>query len=152
MTPPDGGRSSGCAAACDEVVRAVPLALDTYFARRLGQNASAVAYRMLVALAPLAIVLVAIFGLVLRDDELQARVVDWVVEFLPFDESSRQEVENAIVAIASPASLIGFLGLLAFAWTATGVMTAIRLGLEVGLRRDGAGGPRSTASSWTRCS
>lgn len=112
------------------VPRSIPAALEAYTARRLGQHASAICYRMLVSIVPLAIVLVALFGIVLRDEELQARLVDWIVDFLPFAESSRQEVERAIVAIASPASLLGFLGLFAFAWTATGVMGAIRIGLE----------------------
>ncbi len=113
--------------------RALPAALEAYAARRLGQHASAICYRMLVSIAPLAVVLVALFGIVLRDAELQARLVDWIVDLLPFDASSRQDIEDAIVAIASPASLLGFLGLLAFMWTATGVMGAIRIGLEAAL-------------------
>ena len=115
------------------LVRSVPIALEAYAFQRLGQHGSAICYRMLISLVPLAIVLVAIFGLFLRDAELQARVVDWIVDFLPFDESSRQDVENAIVAIASPASLLGFFALIAFGWTATGLLGAIRVGLEAAL-------------------
>jgi membrane protein len=113
--------------------QAVPAALEAYTDRRLTQHASAICYRLLVSAAPLAIVLVALFGIVLRDADLQARLVDWIVDVLPFEESSRQQVEDAIVAIASPASLLGFLGLIAFAWTATGLMGAIRIGLEAAL-------------------
>jgi YihY family inner membrane protein len=115
------------------LLRSVPIALETYSSQRLGQHASAICYRMLISLVPLSIVLVAIFGIFLRDADLQTRVVDSIVDFLPFEESSRQEVEDAIVAIASPASLLGFLGLLAFGWTATGLLGAIRVGLEAAL-------------------
>lgn len=115
------------------LLRSVPIALETYTFQRLSQHASAICYRMLISLVPLSIVLVAIFGIFLRDADLQAQVVDWIVDFLPFEQSSRQEVEDAIVAIASPASLLGFLGLLAFGWTATGLLGAIRVGLEAAL-------------------
>jgi membrane protein len=124
--------------------RAIPAALEAYAARRLGQHASAICYRMLVSIAPLAVVLVALFGIVLRDAELQARLIDWIVDLLPFDAGSRQEIEDAIVAVASPASLLGFLGLFAFMWTATGVMGAIRIGLEAALDvREGRPAARS---------
>lgn len=113
-----------------QLLRALPAALEGYTSRRLGQHGAAIAYRTLVSIAPLAIVMVAVAGLVLRDDSVREELVDRIVDALPFNESSRQEVENAIVAIASPASLLGFLGLLAFAWTATGLMGAIRIGLE----------------------
>jgi membrane protein len=115
------------------LLRSVPVALETYAYQRLGQHASAICYRMLISLVPLSIVLVAIFGIFLRDADLQTRVVDAIVDFLPFDESSRQEVEDAIVAIASPASLLGFVALIAFGWTATGLLGAIRVGLEAAL-------------------
>jgi membrane protein len=115
------------------LLRAVPAALADYGERRLGQQASAIAYRMLVSIAPLAIVLVAVLGLVLRDDAIRDDLVDLIVDALPFDEQGSQQVEDAIVAIASPASLLGFLGLLAFAWTATGLMGAIRIGLETAM-------------------
>lgn len=115
------------------LLRAVPAALSDYGARRLGQQASAIAYRMLVSIAPLAIVLVAVLGLVLRDESIRDDLVDLIVDALPFDDQGSQQVEDAIVAIASPASLLGFVGLLAFAWTATGLMGAIRIGLETAM-------------------
>lgn len=115
------------------LVHAVPAALQSYGALRLGQQASAIAYRMLVSIAPLAVVLVAILGLVLRDQSVQEDLIDWIVGVLPFDESGSQQVEDAIVAVASPASLLGFVGLIAFLWTATGLMSAIRIGLETAM-------------------
>lgn len=117
----------------DGLLHAAPAALQAYGALRLGQQASAIAYRMLVSIAPLAIVLVAVLGLVLRDASIQEELIDWIVGVLPFDESGSQQVESAIVAIASPVSLLGFVGLIAFLWTATGLMSAIRVGLETAM-------------------
>ncbi|MGL6279840.1 MAG: YihY/virulence factor BrkB family protein, partial [Gaiella sp.] len=117
----------------EALLHAVPAALQAYGALRLGQQASAIAYRMLVSIAPLAVVLVAILGLVLRNETVQAELIDWIVDVLPFDESGSQQVESAILAIASPASLLGFVGLVAFMWTATGLMSAIRFGLETAM-------------------
>ncbi len=130
LRPPPPVREEGIGRA---LLRAVPAALSDYGVRRLGQQASAIAYRMLVSIAPLAIVLVAVLGLVLRDEAIRDDLVDLIVDALPFDEQGSQQVEDAIVAIASPASLLGFLGLLAFAWTATGLMSAIRIGLETAM-------------------
>ena len=85
---------------------------------------------MLFALAPLAIVLVSIFGLVLQDDDVRDAVVDRVLEALPVDATGTADVEQAIQALASPTSAIGLLSLLIFLWAASGMMAAIRRGLE----------------------
>ena len=74
--------------------------------------------------------LVSVFGLVLQDSELRDDVVDQIVDQLPFSESGAQRVEDAIVSIATPASAVGFVSLFVFAWAATGMMAAIRTGLE----------------------
>lgn len=94
------------------------------------QHAAGIAYRVLFSLAPLAIVLVSIFGLVLQDDELRERVTDRVVDVLPVDASGRDDVESAIEAIATPASAAGLVSLLVFVWAASGMMASIRRGLE----------------------
>ena len=85
---------------------------------------------MLFSLAPLAIVLVSVFGLVLQDDDVRESVVDAVVDVLPVDASGREDVESAIEQIATPASAAGFISLLVFLWAASGMMAAIRRGLE----------------------
>src|SRR6185312_6543545 len=57
-------------------------------------------------------------------------VVNSIVDALPVSVTGRKDVENAITAIATPASATGLIGLLVFGWAATGMMTAIRRGLE----------------------
>jgi len=75
-------------------------------------------------------VLVSSFGLVLQDESLRRDVVNAIVDALPVSAAGRKDVEDAITAVATPASAAGLVSLLVFAWAATGMMTAIREGLE----------------------
>jgi membrane protein len=108
----------------------LPVAVRRFFADQCPQQAAAIAYRVLFSIAPLAIVLVSIFGLVLQDDSVRQDVVDRIVDALPFSATGRQDVEDAVTAIATPASAAGLVSLIVFAWAATGMMTAVRRGLE----------------------
>ena len=101
-----------------------------FFAAGGTQQAAGIAYRVLFSLAPLAIVFVSVFGLVLQDDDLRERVTDRVLDALPVDASGREDVESAIEAIATPASAAGLVSLLVFFWAASGMMASIRRGLE----------------------
>src|SRR5262245_47769055 len=116
--------------AAKKLVRVLPDALQRFFADQCPQQAAAIAYRVLFSIAPLAIILVSIFGLLLEDDSLREDVVDAIVDALPVTVAGRQDVENAITAIATPASAAGLVSLVVFAWAATGMMTAVRRGLE----------------------
>ena len=115
------------------LVSVLPVAIDGYFAHRLPQYAAGIAYRVLFSLAPLAIVLVSVVGLVLQNDEYREDVIDTIVDWLPVSDSGRQSIEEAITTIATPASLLGLVSLLIFAWAATGMMAAIRNGLEAAM-------------------
>jgi membrane protein len=112
------------------LVGVIPAAVDGYFRHHASQYAAGIAYRILFSLAPLAIVLVSVMGLILQNTEVRNDVVDLIVEHLPFSASGAQNVEDAIVAIATPASAFGFVSLFVFVWAATGMMGAIRTGLE----------------------
>ena len=122
--------STAPVAAAKKLVRVLPDALQRFFADQCPQQAAAIAYRVLFSIAPLAIILVSIFGLLLQDDSLRADVVDAIVDALPVTVAGRQDVEDAITAIATPASAAGLVSLVVFAWAATGMMTAVRRGLE----------------------
>jgi membrane protein len=108
----------------------IPDALQRFFADQCPQLAAGIAYRVLFSIAPLAIVLVSIFGVVLQNDSVRESVVDAIVDALPVTAAGKKDVEDAITAIATPASAAGFVSVLVFAWAATGMMTAIRRGLE----------------------
>ena len=75
--------------------------LQRFFADQCPQQAAAIAHRVLFPTAPLAIILVSIFGLLLQDDSLREDVVDAIVDALPVTVAGRQDVEDAITAIAT---------------------------------------------------
>ena len=108
--------------------------LQGFFADHCPQHAAAIAYRVLFSVAPLGIVLVSILGLVLRDDSIRQDVVDAIVDALPVSAQGKADIEEAISAIATPASAAGLLSLVLFTWASTGMMTAIRRGLEAAMR------------------
>jgi len=116
------------------LVRVVPMAIDGYFGDRLVQHAAGIAYRVLFSLAPLAIVLVSIVGVVLRNEARRQDVIDQIVSWLPVTEEGSNTVEEAITRLASPTSALGILSLLLFFWAATGMMASLRTGLEAALR------------------
>ena len=116
------------------LVRVIPQAIDGYFTDRCGQHAAGIAYRVLFSLVPLSIILVAIFGIILRNDDLKNQVIAEIVAALPLTESGSADVTRQIEQLASPATAFGLLSLLVFAWAATGMMAALRAGLEVAMR------------------
>jgi membrane protein len=108
-------------------------AASRYFTGGCPQHAAGIAYRVLFSLAPLAIVLVSIFGLVLQDDDRRESVTDGIIDHLPVDAAGMADVEDAIETIATPASAAGFVSLLVFLWAASGMMAALRRGLEAAM-------------------
>ena len=128
-TPPSQGLRWPVAIA-KQLAGVIPEAVEQFFADQCPQQAAGIAYRVLFSIAPLAIVLVSIFGLVLQDDSVRQDVVNAIVDALPVSATGRQDVERAVTEIATPASAAGLLSLLVFAWAASGMMTAIRRGLE----------------------
>jgi membrane protein len=116
------------------LARTFPRAVDDLFRDRCPQYAAAIAYRVLFSLFPLTILLVSIFGLVLQDDDLRAKVINELLDVLPVSESGGQNVESSIEQIASPLSAIGLVSLVALLWGASGMMASIRIGLEAALK------------------
>lgn len=121
---------AGPVGAAKKLIRVLPEALQRFFADQCPQQSAGIAYRVLFSIAPLAIVLVSIFGLVLQDDSVREDVVNTIVDALPVTVAGRHDVEDALTAIATPASAAGLVSLVVFAWAATGMMTAVRRGLE----------------------
>jgi membrane protein len=116
-----------------KLVAVIGEAVQRFFADQCPQLAAGIAYRVLFSIVPLAIVLVSIFGLILQNDSIRHDVVNAIVDALPVSADGRQKVENAITDLATPASAAGFVSLLVFAWAATGMMGAIRRGLETAM-------------------
>jgi membrane protein len=94
------------------------------------QAAAGISYWALFSLFPLAILAVAVLGLVLRDDSLRGDLLDVLLANLPLSSEGRADLEQALESVTSSRSTFGFLGLLALFWTASGLMGAIRDGLN----------------------
>jgi membrane protein len=105
-------------------------AIGRFLRHRSTQHAAGIAYRILFSLVPLAILVVSALGLLVHDASRRDELVDDIVAKLPILQDDADEVEQTIVALASPASVTGVVALLAFVWTASGMMAAIRAGLE----------------------
>jgi membrane protein len=127
------GRRSRAVAFAARLARVLQVAVRGFFTDRCQRDAAAIAYRALFAFAPLSIVLVSIFGLILQNDAVRQDVLDAIVDALPLSAAGRKDAADALAAIATPASAAGLLSLAVFAWAATGMMTAVREGLETAM-------------------
>jgi membrane protein len=130
----DGGTASTAHALATKLARAFHGAGRCFFADKCHRDAAAIAYRALFAFAPLSIVLVTIFGLILQNDSAREEVMNVIVDALPLSAEGREDAEGAINSIATPASAAGLLSLVVFAWAASALMTAVRQGLESAMR------------------
>lgn len=130
-TPAGEGVRTACARAARRLLNVLATAGDRYFADGCPQQAAGIAYRVLFSIVPLAIVLVAAFGLLLGNRDVHDAIVDTIVRALPPSVASREDVANAISDIASPSGLLGLVTLALFVWAATGMMASIRTGLEL---------------------
>lgn len=109
-------------------------AIEDLFRDRCPQYAAAIGFNVLFSLFPLTILLVSIFGLVLQNDELRTTVIDEILDVLPVSTAGEENVRSSIEQIASPLSALGLLFLIALFWGASGMMAAIRVGLESALK------------------
>src|SRR4029079_18284644 len=128
---PKGGVRPARGRALRRAAAALATAVDRYFADGCPQHAAGIAYRVLFSIVPLAIVVVAVFGLLLRNRAAHDAVGDTVVRALPPSVASRRDVANAISDIAAPSGVVGVVTIALFAWAATGMMASIRTGLEL---------------------
>ena len=94
-------------------------------------TAAAMSYYALLSLFPLLVAVVAILGWAIRDPELQAQVVDAIVDQLPPNANLRPQIEAVIRDIAvTQNGLLGVAGVLGSIWTASGIIGALRRALN----------------------
>ena len=92
------------------------------------QLGAGVSYFALISLFPLALLAFSVFGLVLRDEEVQGRVLDGLVEGIPVDTPI---VEEALAGLASGGVTIGVVALVATIWTGSALAAALRNALNM---------------------
>jgi len=113
-----------------KIVRAFPRAVEDLFTDRCPQYAASIAYHVLFSLVPLTIFFVSITGLVLQDEELKRKLQNELLEVLPISDAFGKDVSKSIEGLASPLSAFGLVSLVALLWGASGMMAALRVGLE----------------------
>lgn len=107
--------------------------IQLYMDDNCSTYAAAIAYYAIFALVPLALVILSIFGLVVSEQ----RIVDLTFNQLPLkDTASVRENVEAIVRRSQEISVAGLsFGLLALVWSASGIFSAVRNGLNATSRR-----------------
>jgi membrane protein len=92
--------------------------------------AASIAYRVIFSIFPLAIVLTAAFGIVLRTTGLQADVVDTIVDNVPLSDDGQSRMRELLEGATGNLGSLGLLALLGLVYAATGMMASIRFALN----------------------
>jgi len=91
--------------------------------------AAAVSYHLLFSLIPMLMFLVAVFGVVLRDEDVRAEVIEELLARFPLTAEAGVDLERILASVPTPASVIGLVGVAALLWSASGMMAALRVAL-----------------------
>lgn len=95
------------------------------------QRAAAISYYSLLSLFPLAIVLVAVFGIVVDDDAARLRVTDFVLDNVPLREDrGRADLAELLRSVTSASGGFGIFGVAGLLFAASAVMGAVRHALN----------------------
>ena len=103
-------------------------AAGTFSADRGTFMAAAISYYTLFSLFPLTLLAVAIFGIVIRDDVVQTRVLNSIIEFLPIEDSSIEESLRRVADLGPTLTVVSAFGSL---WTAGALSAAVRSALNI---------------------
>lgn len=98
-------------------------AASTFAANRGNQLAGAISYFTLFALFPATLLLVSSFGFFLRDQEVQDRVLNSLIDYLPITGTTIAESLQQVADFGATATIASFFGAL---WTAGALSAAIR--------------------------
>jgi membrane protein len=106
--------------------------IDAFFKHHCPQLAASISYYALLSIFPAAILMVAIFGVVIGDDEARTEVVDFLFESLPLSEGEgRKDLEKIVDGVTSNTGTLGVVGLLGVLYSASALMGAIRNSLAI---------------------
>jgi membrane protein len=98
---------------------------------RCSQSAAAISYHVLFSVFPMAILSVAILGLVLRQPGVRHDFIADVVRQLPLTGTGRSQVSRLVTSVSnSSVSAVGLVGVAGLLWSASGVMAAVRAALN----------------------
>jgi membrane protein len=93
--------------------------------------AAAITYYALLSMFPLAILVVAGFGLVIAEGDARTQVIDAILDVLPLQAGQgRAELARLLDAVTAGAEVSGVVGLIGLVYSASGVMAAVRFALN----------------------
>jgi membrane protein len=106
-------------------------AVSEFVDDRCPQMASSISYWVFFSIFPLAIFLVTVMGQFLRDEDLKNRVVDSLLEVLPVAPvEGREQIESVLEGVSTDVSLLGLFSIIGLIWSASAMMTAIRISVN----------------------
>lgn len=100
--------------------------------------AAGISYYALFAIFPLLIFVAGITGLILREAELQQRLVNSILDAVPLDSSEgRSQLQDIVAGLGQGSSgIIGLVGLLLTGWSASSLFGAIRRSINIAYNID----------------
>src|SRR4051794_17847687 len=102
-----------------------------FFHDGMQQRAAAISFYALFSVFPLAILCVAVLGLVANDHDVRQQVVGFLLDNLPLSEDQgRRQLEKLLFQVTRDVAGFGVLGVLTLLFAASGVMGAIRQALN----------------------
>jgi membrane protein len=112
-------------------VRLVRRSVTEFFADGCPQRAAAVSYYALLSLFPLVILAVGVLGAVLDEAVVRERVIAFVLDRVPLREGAgRADLRDLLAGVADHATGFGVFGAVGLLFAASGVMGALRHGLN----------------------
>jgi membrane protein len=108
-----------------------------FFRDGCSQRAAAISFYALFSLFPLAMLAATVMGLIVSDAEARARVVNFVLDNLPLNESrARHDLEVLLLNVTRNVAGFGLLGIATLLFAASGVMGSIRHALNAAFEVD----------------
>jgi membrane protein len=98
---------------------------------RCATLSAAIAYRTVFALFPLALIGVSLLGFFVGDEEARQRVIDGITSVIPLGGDGEEALQRTLQGTSRVSGLIGLIGLLTAAWSASGLFGEVRQALNV---------------------
>ena len=111
-----------------QIPRLLGRALVGFVLDRGSQMAAAISYYALFSMFPLTLLAVSIFGIVLRDQPFQDRVLAAILDILPVEDET---IADALHRVASLGPTLTFVSALVSLWTAAALSASLRNALNV---------------------
>ena len=94
------------------------------------QHAAAISFRVLFSVFPLAILVVAAAGLFLHGQSARDHLTTSIVDVVPLSASGQQQLDDLLRGVTGRGAAVGIAGLVGLAWSAAGMMSALRTAMN----------------------